>query len=167
MSFHRYLDELVEMMTYNLIGRHSWEHLHVLSNKDVMRPHQGNPRIFPNSRRSGVNLLLLLVPNSLPFTPRINLLNWSVRRSSPHCFGVGSGRSCCSDGAALLHHPHSLSPKTRQGLVLFGPHPSIHTLVKFSCHSYKRKALVKKKKNFLKKREKGRNDELNTYTFSP
>ena len=151
MGLHRYLDDLEEMMAHNLVGRHSRELLHVLGSKGVRRLWQGGPHIALDTRRLGVNLLLLLVLSSLPFTPRVGLFNWSIQRGRPHYFNARSRRSHYSDGAALLHHPHILGPKTGQGLILLSPHPCVHTLVKFSCHSYKRKALVKKKKGMRRK----------------
>lgn len=135
------------MTTHNLVGRHSRKHLHIISGKNVFRPSLCHPRIIPNVRRLGVNFLLLLILGPLPFTPlRRNLLNWSGRRSRPHRFDSKNGWCCCSDGNPLFHHSHALSPKIGQRFILLSPHLSIHSLVKFSSHSCKRKTLKKRKK---------------------
>ena len=57
------------------------------------------------------------------------------------------------DGGLLIHHPHVSSPKIGKRLILLSPHSSVHSLIKFCRHPYKRKTLVKKK---IKKKKKSR-----------
>ena len=121
-GLHKYLDELVEMMTHHLGGRHSREHLHVLSNKSVLRPRQGDPA---SSQMIGDQDSTF----SFYLSPVRYLLLWGLT-SSTEVSGEAvliasvprSGWSRCSDRAALLHHPHILGPKIRQRLILPGPH---------------------------------------------
>ena len=129
------LDELVEMTTHNLFGRHSLEHLHLLDSKGLLRPCLRDPSIIPNTGRSRISFILQLIPSTLPLIPdRNNFFNWGSWGGYPCCLGA--------------------SPKIGKRLILLSPHSSVHSIIKFCRHPYKRKTLVKK--NLKKKKKKSR-----------
>ena len=74
-NLHKYLDELMEVTPHNLIGRHPQEYFHVINTKNILSTCQGNPNINPDTRRSGVSLLFLLIPSPWFLMPRSKLLH--------------------------------------------------------------------------------------------
>ena len=160
------LDELMEMTTHNLVGRRSYEHLHLLDNKGLLHPCLRDPNIIPDTRRSRINFILQLIPSTLPFIlDRNNFFNWGSWGGCPCCLDARSSWHSQSDRGPLIHHPHISSPKIGKRLILLGPHLSVHSLIKFCRRPYMRKTLVQKKKKNEDKRSSM--DELNTYSFFP
>ena len=86
------------------------------------------------------------------------------RGGCPRRLGARVSWGSRSDEGPLIHHLHVSGPKIGKRLILLGPHPGIHSLIKFFRHPCKRKTLVKKRK----REDKISNmDELNTYYFFP
>ena len=152
----------MEVTPHNLIDRHSREYFHVISTKDVLSTCQGNPSIIPNTRRSGVNLLFLLVPSPWPLMPWSKLLYRGGRQRYPYRPRSWSGQKSCKYGGPSLRYTDGLSPNSGQRLILLAPHPGIHVLVELRCHFFKGKTLV----NTYPSMYEGVNtDKPNTYSF--
>ena len=136
------------MMTRNLVGRCAREYLHLLGSKGLLHLCQRDPSIVPDTRRSRVSFILQLIPGMLSLIPEMsNLFNRGSRGGCPRCLSARSSWGSWSDGDPFIHHPHSSSPKIGKRLVLLGPHSCVHSLIELRHHPYKRKTLVKKKKN--------------------
>ena len=165
MSLHRYLDELVEMTTHNLVGRHSQEHLHVLGNKGVLRPHQGDPASSQTleDRESSFSFCLSLV-RCLLFQGLISSIE--VSREVVLTISV----PIVDRVAIVTRSPFSvtrtvLALKLDNGSFFFAFIRAYILWLNLVVIPARGKHLFKKKKK--KKKKKGRNDELNTYSFSP
>ena len=152
----------MEVTPYNLISKHPQEYFHVIKTKDVLSTCQGNPSIVPDARRSGVNLLFLLIPSPWLFMPGSKLFHRGGRRRCPHRPKSRSGQKSCKYGGPSLHYTDGFSPNSGQGLIFLAPHLGIHVLVELRCHFYKGKTLV----NTYPSMYKGVNtDEPNMYSF--
>ena len=132
----------MEMTPHSFISGHPREHLQVIYAKDVLSTCHGNPNIIPDTKGSGVNLLLLLIPSPWLLMPGSKLLNWRGRQCCPHHPRGRNGRKCCKNGGTYLRYTERLSPNGRQGLVFLVPHPGIHVFVKLHPHFCKRRTLV-------------------------
>ena len=64
MKLHSYLYELMKMTPRNVIYWHSQEHLKLVCAEGILSSCHGDSGVIPDTRRLGVNLLFLLLPNS-------------------------------------------------------------------------------------------------------
>ena len=87
-----YLDELVEMTTHKLTGKRSRKYLHLVRSKNLLSPGHHDPSIAPNIRRTGVELLLILITSPLPLPLRRDFFNKSSGGSRPHYLNARSNR---------------------------------------------------------------------------
>ena len=165
-KLHKYLNELIKITPRNIICWHPREYLHVICAKDVLGSRHGNSSIILDTRRPGVNLLLLLVPNPQPLITGSKLFDWQGWWRHPRCHEGWGRREHRKDWSASIRDRDGLSPNCKQGLVLLVPHPGIHVLIKLRRHFCKKRTLVN---NYTSKHKKknGNTDELNTYSFFP
>ena len=105
----------MEVTPHNLIGRHPQEYFHVVSTKDILSTHQGNPSIVPDAGRSGVNLLFLLIPSPWPLMPGSKLLYRGVGDAIPTVPIVGVNGSAEEMGAPLSITRMALAPMADKG----------------------------------------------------
>ena len=152
-----YLNELMEMTTHNLVGRCAQEHLHLLGSEGLLRPCLRTPASSQtlDDRESALSFSLSSV-RCLLFRRGIISSTKLAREGARGSWGSQS------EEGPLIHHSHVPGPKIGKRLILLGPHPSVHSLIKFCRHPYKRKTLVKKKK---REDDISSMDELNTYSF--
>ena len=66
-KLHSYLEELMKMTPRNVICWHSQEHLKIVYAEGILSSRHGDSGVIPDTRRPGVNLFFLLLPNSQPF----------------------------------------------------------------------------------------------------
>ena len=138
-----YLDEFVDIMIHNLVGRHARKDLKLLNHEGVLCSRQCEVRVIPNAGRMGGGLLFTFIGYTLPLKEWGNFFHRGSWGNYPRWL---SDRGRGSDGDPLLHNVHYPLPEFGKGFVLLGPHLCIHPLVKFRCHLYERKPLVKEKK---------------------
>ena len=128
------------MAIHNLVGGHAREDLKFLSHEGILCPRQRKVRVILNAGRMGGGLLFPFIGHTLPFQEWGNFFHRGSRGSYPRRLS-DEGRG--SDGDPFLYNAHYSLPEVGKGLVLLGPHLCIHLLVKFHCHLYEIKTLVK------------------------
>ena len=146
-----YLDEFVDIMIHNLVGRHAKKDLKLLNHEGILCSRQCEVRVIPNAGRMGGGLLFTFIGYTLPLREWGNFFHRGSWGSYPRWL---SDRGRGSDGDPLSITCTILFPSLEKGsfflVLIFAYIPWLNFVVIFTKENHLLREKKKKKKQACK-----------------